>query len=427
VKLGRTGSLTAVVNVMRREAGAPGLPMLGALHARAEQTRTIAGATARVPCSSAELGATGGCELELSSNGLVSRYALGDPAGELGLGGSVENEGRRLGQALSGRAGLSDWLELRWGGRAEQEQLRVDRAGATSLRASRLLSRLELGARAHVERALDVVLSGALECHSTRARGALDGCGVLEPVGRVGVRWQLVEPLSLFANLGRTVRVPTLGELHGTSAVVVGNPELVPERGLGSDLGATLRLDGPPIGLYAQLAGFARFADELIAYRRSSFGVIRPYNVASARVLGLELAAAAKLWQLLELGLSLTALDPRDTSDERLLANDLLPLQSRLVVAPFVELATPPWPAAGIDRAAIGARVGYRSSRLADPAGLVVLDEQGQLDLVASVSLLAERLAVRGSISNLLGAEGVDLVGYPLPGRAAHVEVEAWW
>jgi hypothetical protein len=136
----------------------------------------------------------------------------------------------------------------------------------------------------------------------------------------------------------------------------------------------------------------------------------------------------AELWEVLELGLSLTALDPRDTSEDRQVGNDLLPLEARLVLAPFVGLASPRgWPWATIERARVGARYGYRSSRVADRAGLLGLGEQGELDLEATVELLAGALALRAALSNVLDQHNLDLVGYPLPGRAARVAMEAWW
>ena len=121
-------------------------------------------------------------------------------------------------------------------------------------------------------------------------------------------------------------------------------------------------------------------------------------------------------------------MDPRDTSDDRQLANDLLPLQARLALSPSLGLHTPrrwPWPE--LERASIDVRYEYRSSRVADPAGLLVLGEQGQLDLEVALQLFDGTLALRGVLSNLLDQHNLDLVGYPLPGRAAHVGMEAWW
>ncbi len=266
-----------------------------------------------------------------------------------------------------------------------------------------------------------------MECHSTAADEVDQTCGVLEPVGRLGARWEVIDSLSVHGNVGRYVRVPTLGELYGISSVVRGNSELDVEQGLSVDLGVSASGGGDTLTAYGQLVGFVRFTDELIAYRRSSFGFIRPYNAGSARVLGSELAAGAIGWRVLHAGVALTLLDPRDVTSDRTIVNDLLPFQSRLVAAPMLELVAPAWPLLQLDRASVGARYRYRSSRVADPAGLIVLEADGQLDLDGSMSFLDRRIALRWRLSNLINRRTYDLVGYPLPGRAGHIMLESWW
>jgi vitamin B12 transporter len=219
------------------------------------------------------------------------------------------------------------------------------------------------------------------------------------------------------------VRVPTLGELYGVSAGTLGNPELAAERGLSLDGGASLRAAWRWSAAYAQLAGFVRGAEDLIAYRRSSFGVVRPYNVSSARVAGLELGAGVSLWRTLEVSIALTALDPRDVSDERTTDNDLVPLLARLTVDPRVEIGSPPLRVIELDRAAVGASLAYRSSRATDPAGLVVLDAQARLDLDVALTF-AGRLTLRGRIENVIDTQSYDVVGYPLPPRSLHALCE---
>jgi vitamin B12 transporter len=428
--LGPSGALTAVLNGFRRDAGAPGLQLIAARHARAAVQRMLGGVTAKVPCPAAEGGPhlRGPCQLELSTGLLLTRYRLHDPLRELGLGSEIGNAGERVSQRLAGRVGLADWLELSWGGLEELEQLRVDVDRDPTLRAWRGLTRLELGAEARAGSALELVLSSALECHSTGTPGGVEACGVLEPLGRIGARLHLAEPVSLLANVGRYARVPTLGELYGTSSTVAGNPELAVEQGWTADLGVSASGHAAPVSGYAQLVGFLRFASDLIAYRRSSFGVVRPYNTDSARILGVELAGGLELWDVLELGLSLTGMDPRDTSDDRQVSNDLLPLQARLALSPSFGVHTPRhWPFAALEQARLGVSYSYRSSRVADPAGLLVLGEQGELELEAALQLFDGTLAVRAVLSNLLDQHNLDLVGYPLPGRAAHVGMEAWW
>jgi vitamin B12 transporter len=212
---------------------------------------------------------------------------------------------------------------------------------------------------------------------------------------------------------------------------VLGNRDLRPEHGVSAELGARLRspLLQPPARaeLFVELFGFSRLASDLIAFRRKSSGVIAPYNVQEARVLGLELAAGASAFEHLRAELALTALDPRDTSASQDGETNLLPFHSRLVAAPRVEVYAELDGRLGIDRAALSAAAHYRASSIADPAGLVPIPEQMPVDIELELVALGRRLSARAAIGNLFDVPDFDTVGLALPGRRAHATVEVWW
>ena len=195
--------------------------------------------------------------------------------------------------------------------------------------------------------------------------------------------------------------------------------------GVSADVGvratapARSALAGGSIDLFA----FARRADGLVAYERSGLGYVRPYNVGAARVLGLELLASYRAARWVRAELAATLLDPRDVSPDRVTANALLPYQPRLIAVPRVELSTRA-PLPGVAEAKLAASYFYSASRYADAAGLVVLPAQQSLDVEGEVSLLGEHLAVRGRVANVLDQARTDLIGYPLPGRAAYLALE---
>jgi iron complex outermembrane receptor protein len=213
-----------------------------------------------------------------------------------------------------------------------------------------------------------------------------------------------------------------LGELYGVSATVLGNERLVAEDGVSFDLGVTSEGRAGPLTFWGQALGFARLSWDLVAYRRSSFGAIRPFNADRSRTLGAEVAVGLTAWRALDAGLSMTLLDPRDTSDGGP-ARNLIPYLSRLVLAPTIGLTSPPWETVALDAATLRLRYLHRSSRVADPAGLILLSEQNLLDLDATLAF-AEMVLVRARIANLIDQRTVDLVGYPLPGRSYHAMVE---
>ena len=174
---------------------------------------------------------------------------------------------------------------------------------------------------------------------------------------------------------------------------------------------------------------FVRQAEQLIAYRRSSWGATTPYNVGSARVLGAELLAGAVGWDALRSQLSLTALDPRDTSQPRGPGNDILPLRSLLVVSFHTEAyVRPSATVRGLDRISTGMRISHRGSRYADDAGLEVIPHHNVVDLELSAHLWEGTLAVRGVLNNAFAVHSFDVVGLPQPGRRVHATLEAsWW
>ncbi len=417
--LGTHGArITTVFNAFEREQGITGLAAVPALAARAQSSRELAGLSAKVPC-----GSEPDCEISLESQVIAARSRLTDPRRELGLPSSrLDARGTRVGQsahlALSGRV-----LHALFGGNVEVEHLALD--GGTALRAQRSMSSGRAALSASLTPTTEVSALGIATCDATRGPRQPQSCSV-QPEGRLGAR-QRFGAFELRTNLGRYARVPTLGELYGVSALVQGSSALVPEEGLTWDGGARWEAPLGPVWAYLDAFGFARRVSQLIAYRRSTLGAVQPYNVGHARVLGAELEAGAQWAQHVRSALSITVLDPRDTTATRNLSNDLIPFQSRLFGSWFMEGFVEPGVLA-MRRAGLDARLSYRASRFADPAGLLVLPASTELDLGATVSFgRAHELSLRAALDDVFDARHFDFIGYPVPGRSVHATCEAWW
>jgi vitamin B12 transporter len=418
--LGRRGArLMTVFNAFQREQGVTGLAAVPALAARSAVARLLAGLTTHVPCS-----ADGSCELVLTSQAITSRTRLTDPGHELGLlterldtSGTRFAEGARL--WLSGRV-----FRALLGANLELEQLAQD--GATTLRATRDTGSARLALFASLPHELELSSLAVVTCDKTDGPQQSQGCAALRPEGRLGVRkkWGSFE---LRSNLSRYARVPTLGELYGISAAVRGSSALVPEQGIAWDWGARWEALLGPVWAYLDVFGFARRVTDLIAYRRSSLGAVQPYNVGSARVLGAEFEAGAQLADHARASLAVTVLDPRDTTASRNLTNDLIPHQSRFVSSLYLEGFLEP-KAGAVGRAGLDARLSHKSSRLADPAGLIVLPASTTLDLGATLRFGREHpLSVRAALDDVFDARHFDFIGYPVPGRSFYCSAEASW
>jgi len=218
-----------------------------------------------------------------------------------GLAGRFDWLSSRTGLVRSGHRGGSAALDaearlqhgrglLRIGLQLQEEALLAEGLGGTRLRrtfAGSLSDELELaGDRLRVGPALRVERTGGFGGVSSK----------------LGASVRLAGPLALRASGGTTFRAPSFAELELQQALVVPNPALVPEEGLGGD--AALVLDTPAV--HASLGAHATLYRDLIYYQRVSFGRMKPFNAGKVLVRGLEAEVATAPAPRL-LGLSFSA------------------------------------------------------------------------------------------------------------------------
>lgn len=424
--LGRTdldrGGLKLLFNHVAREQGVPRLVGSPSVAARAELDRQVAAVSGRTWLSESAF-------VELQTAAVFAGTRLRDPLLELGLRTpETEVQGERISQnvAVEARAGA---LVLRPALDVSLERLRrfEHALGAPdappSLVAHRTAVRGALALRARLAGPLHASALGGALCHATSARGTAGVCDALDPVGRVGASVELPR-FMFYGNLGRYVRLPTLGELYGMSLVVRGNPDLDVERALSAEAGAryVLPLRGQIRPLFVDLGAHARWQSDLIAFARTTQGYLVPQNVAKGRVAGVELDAGAGFLSHFAGRVALSAVDPRDTTPDRT-PHDVLPFQPQLTVSPALEaLARPGGDLLHSLRAEL--RFYHRSGFFTDLAGLGTVPSQSWLDLEVSAHSADERLRVSVRGANLLDADRFDIVGFPLPRRSVFVATE---
>jgi vitamin B12 transporter len=424
------GRVDIVLNRFEREQGAPGLANVPTFAARQSQGRTLASVGGRAPLG-------WNAWLDTRTTLLVARNTLLDPLlapgrnpGELGLGTRrLTTRGERVEEELGVRLPIGQAHVLRVTASAGSERLRRlegDEPGSAepAVNAERLSARAAASAVLALTPHASLRPLLLLECHDTGTTPG-SGCDTFEPSGRLGGLVTL-DAFSLFASAGRYARVPTLGELFGTSVVVRGQPTLRSEQGATLDAGA--RFVRPAAGEIAPLAvslsGYVRDATDLVTYVRTAQDYLVPINLGKARVAGLELDGSAGFAHFFSAELAATLTDARDRTPGRRLVNDLLPYHSRLVVAPGLRARTPPLLPFAVTRATLGARLVYQSSRYGDPAGQGVIPQQASLDVDVAVSGLGDAAVVRARMSDVFDAARFDVVGFPLPRRSLFVSLE---
>lgn len=417
--------VSTVFNAFQREQGINGLSISPALHARVTQRRLLAGVTVDMKCGAH-------CEASSTTQALLGRSVTEDPRREISalLTERLDVSGERASQRLA-LAYKVEALQLSPSVWFSYEETRVMREQSASLSAQRMSLRPAFAAEMLLgpTRAYGLI---ALECHHTGSqiegvelpKVQADLCEEAEPVGRLGVEATVSEGTQVLVSAGKYTRIPTVGERFGTSPVVRGNDALKVERSLGVDAGVRTEQSWPALSLGFDLTAFARATDDLIGFRQTSLGIVRPFNVASARNLGLEAALDADLFDHFRVCASATLLDPRDTSPGRREPIDQLPYRSRLVSTVATELHSA-IPKLGIQRGTLGLEYFRRASRFVDGAGLVVLPAEESLDLTASATFASDTLNLFFAIRNLTDESYIDLLGAPLPGRTVHVALEA--
>jgi vitamin B12 transporter len=422
VDLGGGATADVVANAVTREQGVPSLALVPTREARERADRGLLGLALRWP-----LGHDGRATLETLTSVLIGTTAYSDPLLELALyTRSLSIVGRRFEQTVGATIDVADSLRIRPVATVAYESIERNPDDIPLGKSHRDFARLAVGAEEDPADWIKLHALASAECHHTGAN-ADELCDVLEPTGRVGADAG-AERLRVFANVGRYVRVPTLGEVYGVSGTVHGNPALAPETGFTGDAGLRGQTGrGFVYGAYVDAFLFARWADGLIAYQRTGQGYVTPYNVGSARILGAELLTGVALTPILRLEVAVTTLDPRDTSANRTTVNDILPFRSRLVAAPRIRADWKRRSRDGVSGLGAEVRALYQSSRYVDPAGLGVIGEQATVDVEGSVTFFDGILTARAHVADLFDAVRTDIIGYPLPGRSIYGGLEASW
>ncbi|MFO0744803.1 MAG: TonB-dependent receptor [Myxococcota bacterium] len=331
-----------------------------------------------------------------------SRSAVDDPLGEIGLG--------------SGHSALSSVVP------GATVELAIPLSGADwHLTPSSVTAwRFESTSGTSVADAQRSVLSTALELAfrhdvgvEARASARLELLPELAPAARFEIATSALADIRIGLSASLSHRLPSLFELHGDTGTTLGAPDLRPETARSVELDA--RWDPGP-DAWLEAFAYASDVDDLIQVVQNAQGVVRPANLASARILGAELAGGAILADehlVVRGGLGL--LDAVDTSGIAARDGKRLPLRPAVTASARVELRF------GDDSARIGiwTEADHISGNSLDFADLVRLPARTLLG--AGVYVERGTLRIEASLANLLDQRSVDLAGYPLPGTTALV------
>jgi iron complex outermembrane receptor protein len=246
---------------------------------------------------------------------------------------------------------------------------------------------------------------------------------------RLGVRGELQpQVLALKANAGLYYRPPTFFELFGSPGLMLPAAGLVGEHGLSADLGAVLTT----ARLTAEVAGFVRRVQDLIAYERRLL-LLQAANDPRVRVVpGIELAVQARPHRAVALSghYAYTAADlPGQPRHQALGRVELERPRGRVRPAAFYEadLASSDYLDLGRERLmpgrllhAAGVRLSLRGVRALGGDARLTLEGRNLADVRTGTVALAP--ATSGLTQTPVAI--ADFFGYPLPGRSLFATLE---
>jgi iron complex outermembrane receptor protein len=356
-----------------------------------------------------------------------------DP-GELSAGPwDTHDTTRSLGASANGARPLATWLRLAGVLEARAETFQPVNDGEdimpVGVPARRLVGVGGAEATLHAERArLDVVPSARLEAMQDIVTGrdpllqterpAAPPIARALPVLRLALLRPLGEHAALKANLGRYARAPSFLELYAGTGRLLGNPDLVPERGTNADL--SLAVDaGTRVNVASRTALFGAAVSDLIEWEHDSYGHARPSNIGAARILGVEEEVRVAAGRFGRFVGQATYLDARDVSDVEAHRGRQLPLRPRWQAYARPELAHVPLGRGDRRALELGAfaDAAFLSGSFDDPTNLYELPTR--LLLGAGLSVEAPRLGLRATLSaqNLTDTPAWDVAYLPVPGR----------
>jgi iron complex outermembrane receptor protein len=223
-----------------------------------------------------------------------------------------------------------------------------------------------------------------------------------------GARYRVSGSFRLKANAGSRFRSPSFYELFGDRGSVIGNTELLPEKGKTSDIGFSWSVDGGTRSAHFEASYFRNYTDNLIVFMQNSQRVARADNIGRAKIRGFELILSAALSPSWSLSANHTYQNARDYSDVAFWRGNMLPGRREREFNSRLTFERAPWKAwHQFSRA--GAGFHDRANIQPFPSGDIH-------SVGASFARSNSTFTIEGK--NLTDNRVSDYIGFPLPGKA---------
>jgi outer membrane cobalamin receptor len=228
---------------------------------------------------------------------------------------------------------------------------------------------------------------------------------------RAGIRVDALPGVWLKASVGRSHRAPSFYEMFGDRGGVIGNTDLVPERGTAWDIGFKAQWRETML----EIAYFGQHYGDLIQFVQFSQGVGRAQNIGKARVSGIETTFGTKVANMWKLSGNYTHQEAIDRSSAPHRNGKLLPNKPRHEIHVHTSL--------GVALFHFFYDYTFSAGNFLDRANLRPIPERHIHNVGIRVNPWRQ-VEITLEAKNLMDNQIADLWGYPLPGRSFFMTVQ---
>lgn len=232
---------------------------------------------------------------------------------------------------------------------------------------------------------------------------------------KTGVKYSLTDTLFVKANIGQFSRYPNFSELFGDRGGIIGNPELLPEKGLNWDVGVAYEKKdlserrGGIERIYLEGAFFLSAYDDLILLEQTSQYTFKAQNISSAVIYGAEMSWACDLLRHLGVSGNYTYQYTKNTSEIPFYNGNRLQLRPAHELFNKIEVKN--------TRAKFFWEYSYCAQNYLDQANFFKVENRSVHNLGLTV-FPNKNTTLTFEIKNLGDEQVEDVRGYPLPGRS---------
>ncbi len=228
-------------------------------------------------------------------------------------------------------------------------------------------------------------------------------------------------------NASIETRFPDFLELFGERGSIIGNPNLKPEKSKNYDLGPVLDLQFKDFSFTTSIAFFNKQIQDMILFIPNSQFSLRPENVDSASIKGIEFTLRAKIYEKLNLDSNYTYQKAINTSNVTYLKGKYLALRPLHEWQGGISyLEKDKWEL-GFLITFVGAVFKDRSNEYQnyEPSRWLYNLYFTYFMNPGFVNDIVKEFKFTLEVKNIFDTRAYDIVGYPLPGRAYYATLVA--